>query len=151
MANTLDFGNFFTRATGYRPYPYQQSLAAGPTLPPLVDIPTGLGKTSAITLAWLWRRFIGEGVRNKPPEQVRAETPRRLVYCLPMRVLVEQIAANTWQWIENIVDAGLIAAERRPDVHILMGGEIAKDWDFWPDRDCILIGTQDQLLSRPVL
>jgi hypothetical protein len=47
----------------------------------------GLGKTAAAILAWLWRRRFAT-------EQVRAQTPRRLVYCLPMRVLVEQFSLN---------------------------------------------------------
>jgi CRISPR-associated endonuclease/helicase Cas3 len=34
------------------------------------------------------------------------------------------------------------------EVHVLMGGAIAKDWDDAPEREVIIIGTQDQLLSR---
>lgn len=48
-------------------------------LPELIDIPTGLGKTDAVILGWLWRR------RLDPREEVRTGTPRRLVYGLPMR------------------------------------------------------------------
>jgi CRISPR-associated endonuclease/helicase Cas3 len=33
-------------------------------------------------------------------------------------------------------------------VHVLMGGEEREDWDLYPERDAILIGTQDMLLSR---
>ncbi|EAQ81514.1 hypothetical protein DSM3645_28072 [Blastopirellula marina DSM 3645] len=33
-------------------------------------------------------------------------------------------------------------------VHLLMGGEQRTDWALWPERDAILIGTQDMLLSR---
>jgi CRISPR-associated endonuclease/helicase Cas3 len=33
-------------------------------------------------------------------------------------------------------------------VHILMGGEDEDDWDIYPERDAMLIGTQDMLLSR---
>ncbi|MCP9448558.1 MAG: hypothetical protein NNA21_00650 [Nitrospira sp.] len=50
----------------------------------LVYVPTGLGKTAMVVLGWLWRR------RFHPNEEIRKTTPRRLVYCLPMRVLVEQ-------------------------------------------------------------
>jgi CRISPR-associated endonuclease/helicase Cas3 len=32
--------------------------------------------------------------------------------------------------------------------HLLMGGEELTDWALWPERDAILIGTQDMLLSR---
>ena len=148
MATSLRFQDFFYQATGNKPYPYQQSLATSPSLPPLLNIPTGLGKTGAVILAWLWRRYVGDGFGGKSAEQICKETPRRLVYCLPMRVLVEQTAASTRQWIENLVNAGIIPAEKKPNVSILMGGEIDRDWDFWPDKEAILIGTQDQLLSR---
>ena len=81
------FSRFFLAATrdeggqgGHDPYPFQKRLATAEELPELIDIPTGLGKTDAVVLAWLWRRrFAGP--------QVRAATPRRLVYCLPMRTL----------------------------------------------------------------
>ena len=82
------FLEFFRTATydinsrqGHDPYPFQIRLATGEKLPEQIDIPTGLGKTDAVVLAWLWRRrFAGR--------EVRRATPRRLVYCLPMRTLV---------------------------------------------------------------
>ena len=88
------FEEFFKKATrdegseqGHSPYPFQTRLATGGELPELIDIPTGLGKTDAVVLGWLWRRrFAGQ--------QVRRATPRRLVYCLPMRTLVEQIVSS---------------------------------------------------------
>lgn len=85
---SMEFRAFFKAATweeksqeGHDPYPFQIRLALGEELPELIDIPTGLGKTDAVVLAWLWRR------RFAGPEK-RAATPRRLVYCLPMRTLV---------------------------------------------------------------
>src|SRR5204863_6515372 len=33
-------------------------------------------------------------------------------------------------------------------VHLLLGGAERTDWAQWPERDAILIGTQDMLLSR---
>ena len=33
-------------------------------------------------------------------------------------------------------------------VHLLLGGAAKSDWALWPERDAILIGTQDMLLSR---
>ena len=30
----------------------------------------------------------------------------------------------------------------------MMGGEMSDTWDVHPERECILIGTQDMLLSR---
>lgn len=88
------FKEFFKTATGdgkgangHDPYPFQMRLALGEQLPELIDVPTGMGKTDAVVLGWLWRRrFAGQ--------EVREATPRRLVYCLPMRVLVEQTSAR---------------------------------------------------------
>jgi CRISPR-associated endonuclease/helicase Cas3 len=170
---------FFSQATGQpSPLPYQGRLALDSPLAALLDVPTGLGKTSAAILAWLWRRRFAD-------EAARAGTPRRLVYCLPMRVLVEQTANEAAKWLARL---GLLAGEAhwsecedglptktsrlrdyRQDleatqvggwaasngdlgrpiaVHILLGGEERTDWALWPERDAILIGTQDMLLSR---
>ena len=64
------------RGKGHDPYPFQVRLALSEELPELIDIPTGLGKTDAVVLGWLWRRrFAGL--------DTQAATPRRLVYCLP--------------------------------------------------------------------
>jgi len=38
--------------------------------------------------------------------------------------------------------------KERFEVQVLMGGEVDNDWDAYPERECILIGTQDMLLSR---
>ncbi len=56
----------------------------GDGLPDVVQAPTGTGKTGII-LAWLWRRLY---------EAHRDSTPRRLVYALPQRSLVEQVAGE---------------------------------------------------------
>jgi CRISPR-associated endonuclease/helicase Cas3 len=67
----MEFRAFFKAATweeksqeGHDPYPFQIRLALGEELPELIDIPTGLGKTDAVVLAWLWRR------RFAGPEQL---------------------------------------------------------------------------------
>jgi len=96
-----------------------------------------MGKTAGIILAWLYKRL--QGV---------PDTPRRLVYCLPMRVLVEQTASNAREWVNKLVEVGIIPDFQAASVNVLMGGEIDSDWDRYPEQDAILIGTQDQLLSR---
>ena len=126
--------DWYSAALGVSPYPYQQRLADEPW-PDVLEIPTGLGKTAAILLAWLHKR-----------QRQDAHTPRRLVWCLPMRVLVEQTARLARQWTATLAGAGLLS--RAPAVHVLMGGDVARDWDLRTEDDAILIGTQDQLLSR---
>jgi CRISPR-associated endonuclease/helicase Cas3 len=153
----MTYADFFHAATGNAPYDYQSRLAgsdAGRACESqLIAIPTGLGKTAAVVLAWLWNRVA------KPNTTRRDAWPRRLVYCLPMRTLVEQTEAEVKKWIAELLkhadELGLSEAARA-DLRwlaehspvILMGGEDAADWDLHPERPAILIGTQDMLLSR---
>lgn len=133
----MTFDELFKQATGNRnPYPYQMRFATGGTLPQLLSVPTGVGKTATAILGWLWRRRFAE-------KAIKTETPRRLVYCLPMRTLVEQTRDECLKWRKNLELSG-----EDVGVHILMGGEDASDWDEHPERDAIIIGTQDMLLSR---
>lgn len=142
-----DYKAFFSTAFAdqRQPYDYQQRLADLPCESRLISVSTGLGKTAAVILAWLWNRR-GK-VASASAESESSAWPRRLVYCLPMRTLVEQTYSEASQWIEKLVNSGLIQGEP-PKVHLLMGGEDAGDWDIYPEKDAILIGTQDMLLSR---
>lgn len=139
------FAQFFRTATGLtRPYSYQHRLAVDPW-PDLLDVPTGMGKTAAVTLAWLWKRGWREDSRCS---EIDSGTPRRLVWCLPMRVLVEQTRGNVVNWLcnLNVLDT---TGMGKVSVHVLMGGEDDIDsWAEYPEEDMILIGTQDMLLSR---
>ena len=131
----MKFDAFFKRATGNFPYPYQTRFVECERLPELLSVPTGVGKTATAILGWLYRRrFAAKSVRDA--------TPRRLAYCLPMRTLVEQTERSAQSWIETL------ALAKDVGVHLLMGGVDHSDWDEWPERDAILIGTQDMLLSR---
>ena len=51
------YRDFFVRATEIEsgPYPYQSRIATGDRFPDLVEVPTGLGKTEAVVLGWLFR------------------------------------------------------------------------------------------------
>jgi CRISPR-associated endonuclease/helicase Cas3 len=149
-----EFDKFFYKAAQNCPFPFQKRLAEEPELPDLLQVPTGTGKTAAAVLAWVWRR-------QKHP----SETPRRLVYCLPMRVLVEQTRASSVLWLHRV---GLLAGQATLDptgqqvlqytpawgqadriaVARLMGGETDDEWREHPERDVILVGTQDMLMSR---
>ena len=151
---------FRTATNGRQPFPFQIRLAESEAFPQLIRIPTGAGKTAAVILAWLWRRRFSA-------EAVRKSTPRRLVYCLPMRVLVEQTRDNAILWLHRLgLLSGIAEIDSRDGekfvkayapswddpkrivVTVLMGGEDADKWDLYPERDAILIGTQDMMLSR---
>jgi CRISPR-associated endonuclease/helicase Cas3 len=147
----MQFDDFFKRATEFAtsPYDYQHRLAVDPW-PDLLDVPTGLGKTAAVILAWLWKRGWRHGDRSIEPD---GETPRRLVYCLPMRVLVGQTQRNVAAWLSNLRIDGEAGAGK-VSVHVLMGGadDIKRaSWAEHPEEDAILIGTQDMLLSRALM
>ncbi len=127
------FGEFFQRASGNPPYGYQERIAlAG--LPAVVQAPTGCGKTGVV-LAWLWRRLHG-------PDP--AATPRRLIYALPQRSLVEQVAAEAARWLGNLGLADEVA------LHVVMGGEGAsqRQWRVDMHRPAIVVGTVDSLVSK---
>src|SRR5690606_24160205 len=130
----MEFRDFFNTATGRPPYPYQEFFATATELPHILEVPTGAGKTATAVLGWLWRRLHGG-------DQIHAATGRRLVFCLPMRSLVEQTARECKKWL-----AALELTHVK--IHVLMGGAIAKVWDDAPAREAIIVGTQDQLLSR---
>jgi len=131
------FNEFFKKATGTAPFLFQSKFAED--LPALVNVPTGLGKTAMAVIGWLWRRHADDSERRKT-------TPRRLVYCLPMRVLVEQTRDCAKKWTTTLHQQKLLIGEI--PIHVLMGGEDEDDWDTHPERDAIIVGTQDMLLSR---
>ena len=141
-STTLDDLYFRAAGSDNKPFDFQRRFAEDDDLPGLVNVPTGCGKTAMAILGWLWRRRFAD-------RTTRDSTPRRLVYCLPMRVLVEQTVTATRDWLDAL---GLLADgpgdANRVAVWQLMGGEVEMDWDQWPDADAVLIGTQDQLLSR---
>ena len=130
-----NYSSWFAAITQKPPFPYQERLATAPEIPILLNVPTGAGKTAAAVLGWLWRRRYADA-------PIRKSTPRRLIYCLPMRTLVEQIHEEAKGWLEQ---AGL---NNEVGLHMLMGGAVSNRWEVELEKDCILIGTQDQLLSR---
>ena len=137
----MKFEEFFCKATGNpSPYDYQRRLAERACDSRLISVPTGLGKTAAVTLAWLWNRV----------DQGAGQWPRRLVYCLPMRTLVEQTHSECRKWLEShgLLWNGKESHSGKVGLHLLMGGEEAGEWDVYPEENAILIGTQDMLLSR---
>jgi len=139
MQATTDFASFFSVATakavgrGFAPYPVQARLAALAEVPAVLALPTGLGKTEAAVLPWLWRRMTGRG------------GPRRLIYTLPTRALVEQTFSRIDRWLTNLASDGMTGL---PEVARLLGGDVDDKWIAAPERSWIVVGTQDMLLSR---
>lgn len=134
------YPEMFRRASGYEPHGYQVRVAAG-DLPDLIEIPPGYGKTAAIVLAWVWRR------RFSPDPKTRSSTPRRLIIALPMRSLADQVGREIVKWLENL---GLVDDV---DLHIIMGGsgQKARPWREQPERDSIMVGTIDMIVSKALV
>lgn len=134
----MTFDAFFKRLTttrkpGFEPREWQRALGEDARCTDRVlRIPTGFGKTEGTVLSWLYQRV----------ERKQAGWPRRLVFCLPMRVLVEQTHGKIAAWLER---AGLT---ERVGCHLLMGGIESTRWAADPEREAIFVGTQDMLLSR---
>lgn len=133
-ASSSDFVEFFRSATGRGPYAYQRALGEAAVPPAVLNVHTGAGKTQALIVSWLYAR------------RVRKTGPRRLVYALPMRALVEQTAD-----VARHVRERLALDDDELAISTLMGGVDSagrSSWRNWPERDQILIGTIDMLLSR---
>lgn len=136
------FEKFFVSLSGHSsPWPWQTTLASAEICGDrLIRIPTGFGKTLGVLAAWVWHRLLRK----------QDDWPRRLVWCLPMRVLVEQTEQCVRQALERLglLWDGRSAHDGRVGVHLLMGGSDSGEWYLYPEHAAVLIGTQDMLLSR---
>ncbi len=136
------FDGLFTALLGERPFAWQRAVAQG-EWPEVLIAPTGSGKTAGVTLAWAHRRLLNPDT-----------TPSRLVWCLPMRTLVDQASEEIRRWLSRLEEHRIDPDNRIPRadaVHVLMGGVDSGDWLRKPERPSILVGTQDMLLSRALL
>ena len=139
----------FHAVTGEDPYPWQRRLYRrflDGEVPQAVDIPTGLGKTTSVLLALLVRL-------------VNPDLPRRVVYIVDRRALVDQAAETVRRWIERIgtlpelacafEDLAAFPGPRPVGLGVLRGG-LADDgeWRVDPARPAIIVGTVDMVGSR---
>ena len=109
--------------------------------PQAVDVPTGLGKTSVMAL---WLIAMAEG----------AELPRRLVYVVDRRAVVDQATRFAEQLRRNMPEAlagklHLAEGTRELPISTLRGGFADnRDWLEDPSRPAIIVGTIDMIGSR---
>ena len=142
------FGDAFETLTSHAPFPWQQRLFeeyfASGLLPPAVDIPTGLGKT-AVMAVWLLARAAG------------AALPRRLVYVVDRRAVVDQATAFAQQLRDVLkeedgleaVRCGLGLGERPLPISTLRGLHADnREWMADPSAAAIIVGTVDSVGSR---
>lgn len=135
-SSLLTYEQFFKSATGFEPYPYQLNFHQRDRSYGIHTLiaPTGLGKTECFTLDWLW------GI-----QQERGNTPSRLVISLPMRTLTHQTFDRVSQMLKRL------QLDTEISCHKLVGGtgeQMDRSWCNYVDRPSIIIGTQDQILSR---
>lgn len=151
------FASFFEALHGYEPFPWQRRLARSiletGSWPHLLDIPTGLGKTSVIDVALF--------VLAARPEIA----PRRILMVVDRRVVVDQafehahriqgkLAAATEGILRTVADC-LRELWRGPsdaapfEVGVLRGGMPRDEsWAHRPDRPVVAASTVDQVGSR---
>ncbi len=107
----------------------------------LIRIPTGYGKTLGVLAAWLYHRV----------ERNDDRWPRRLVWVLPTRVLVEQTVDEIRKCIGRLGLLWQAGSEHQEKigVHLLMGGaDSGGEWNLYPEENAVFVATQDMALSR---
>ena len=145
MTQIIDFEESFKALTGNRPFRWQTRLFVDwffvGNLPSVVDIPTGLGKTS-IMAVWLLARAAGVRV------------PRRLVYVVDRRAVVDQASRFADQLRRNMPaelasKLGLEDGAGGLPISTLRGGFVDnRDWLEDPVKPAIIVGTIDMIGSR---
>ena len=93
LNNQIRFAPCFMALTDYAPLPWQERLfgeMVSGTIPSICDLPTGLGKTSVIPI-WLIALCQQRAVEE------RVTLPRRLVYIVNRRTVVDQATATVEQ------------------------------------------------------
>ncbi|MGJ5180700.1 type I-G CRISPR-associated helicase/endonuclease Cas3g [Bradyrhizobium oligotrophicum] len=152
---TARFNSAFATLQGSSraPFPWQQrlfgELAAG-RIPSALDLPTGLGKTSVIAI-WLIARALADAAS-------RRKLPRRLVYVVDRRAVVDQATAEADRF-RTVLDApGEPAAALKAALGLgaaslpisTLRGQHAdnREWLADPTVPAIVVGTVDMIGSR---
>jgi CRISPR-associated endonuclease/helicase Cas3 len=145
-----DFRSQFSALTGAKePFPWQEDLFARFVrceIPSCCDIPTGLGKTSVIAV-WLIALA-----------KLPAKMPRRLVYVVNRRTVVDQTTTEVEKLRRNLEAAGLKESlgslcalpTDSPLAISTLRGQFAdnREWSADPCRPAVIVGTVDMMGSR---
>jgi CRISPR-associated endonuclease/helicase Cas3 len=131
----------FRKLTGYEPFPWQEALykrfvaEKGNAIPRVVSLPTGLGKTNVIAV---WLLALANG----------ADLPRRLVYVVNRRTVVDQTTTEVERLRHNLPQL------KRPSFDTLaistLRGQFAdnREWSADPSKPAVICGTVDMIGSR---
>ena len=139
------FTHDFKAITGFSPFKWQSRLYReflSSDIPSALDLPTGIGKTSVLII-WLLARIHNSSL------------PRRLVYVVDRRAVVDQASADSRRIKDKI--------QQLPDISRRLGldgysglpvstlrGQLAdnRDWLANPTSPAIIVGTIDMIGSR---
>ena len=127
---------------GFTPFKWQMRLLhrfVNGDLPSAVDVPTGLGKTAVMAL-WLIARA------------ARADIPKKLVYVVDRRAVVDQASRFAARLRENMPAAlakDLHLEDAPLPISTLRGGFADnRKWLEDPSKPAIVVGTIDMVGSR---
>ena len=156
-----DFPAFYAAVHGHDPFPWQTALVdevlASGRWPSLVDVPTGLGKTSLLDVAV----FVAAVTAHVPGAHRLGR--RRCFFVVDRRIVVDEAydhartiaeAVRTGDGVPGRVAAGLRAlapdatGDLLPVTRMRGGTTWASAWLDRPDRPGIVLGTVDQVGSR---
>ncbi|MCI0365526.1 MAG: type I-U CRISPR-associated helicase/endonuclease Cas3 [Phycisphaerales bacterium] len=152
------FKQDFRRVTGHAPFPWQQVLYErfisdrNDNIPATCNLPTGLGKTSVIAV---WLIALARG----------AKVPRRLVYVVNRRTVVDQTTSEVERLRQSMVEKAELCdlrealRKRCPSAHnggesplaiSTLRGQFAdnREWSADPSRPAAICGTVDMIGSR---
>jgi CRISPR-associated endonuclease/helicase Cas3 len=156
MSDTIPFEQAFQELTDVEPFPWQSALYArfaANDIPSCCNLPTGLGKTAVIPI---WLLALANHSRA---------LPRRLVYVVNRRTVVDQATREAERLRDRLINAGQsgvlakmsVALSRlafRPHEEPLaistLRGQFADNaaWRMDPARPAIIVGTVDMIGSR---
>jgi CRISPR-associated endonuclease/helicase Cas3 len=139
----MSFQCAFEDLTGYPPLSWQVRLFETHfkkgEIPSAIDLPTGLGKTSVMAI---WLIALAQG----------APLPRRLIYVVDRRAVVDQATAVAEQLRERLSSEliqGLSLGDGALPLSTLRGEyRDNRDWLADPSRPAIVVGTVDMIGSR---
>ena len=148
-----DFAAFFREIHDCDPFPWQQRLTAHVlerhAWPRVIDLPTGTGKTAVLDTAVF-------AMAAQP-----AISPRRVVFVIDRRIVVDQVYERAHRIRDRIEDAATPLLKRiRERLRDLSGGEplgvaalrggipMDGDWADRPDQPWVVVSTVDQFGSR---
>ncbi|NWG71537.1 MAG: type I-U CRISPR-associated helicase/endonuclease Cas3 [Parvularculaceae bacterium] len=148
----MQFEQAFSLLTGYQPMRWQRCLFkcyfCKGEIPYSLDLPTGLGKTSVMAI-WLIARAL--------TQEAVAMLPRRLVYIVDRRAVVDQATAVAEKLREALMKPGgrdlarALGFDEQTSLPIspLRGQHIDnRDWLADPAATAIIVGTVDMIGSR---